>query len=77
MKTLKDFFKKRRNKTFYITALAQLLIAIQLVLVLFGYDDILNEAMQNKILSAANAILIFLGTLGIVKNTADHSEDEE
>jgi uncharacterized membrane protein len=59
--------KKRNNATFYATLVAQILIAIQMVALALGYD-VMTEALQNRIILAADAILLVLGTLGVVNN---------
>lgn len=63
---MKEFFKKRRNKTFYLMLISQILVAAQAVLVLFGKGHLLDTVLQNKILAAADAVLIVLATLGVV-----------
>lgn len=61
------FFNRRRNKTFYMTFVAQLLITIQLVAELMGYN-ILDTVMQNKILMAVDAVLVLAAHLGLVND---------
>ncbi|MGE7305892.1 phage holin [Priestia megaterium] len=68
MTKLKRYFKRRRNATFYITSLAQLLIAIQLILAIFNADYLLDTVLQNKILSAANGLCVVLGTFGVLND---------
>jgi phi LC3 family holin len=62
------FLKKRRNKTFYITIVSQLLVATQLILALFGYEAILNAVLQDKILAATDAVLVVFSTFGVVND---------
>lgn len=65
------FFKKRRNKTFYITALAQVLVTAQLILTIFGYGELITLAMQNNILAAANALTGLLALFGVLNNPTE------
>lgn len=75
---MKEFFKKRRNKTFYLTLISQILVAVQAVLVLFGKGYLLDTVLQNKILAAANAVLVVLATLGVVNDpTTPGFKDKE
>lgn len=75
---MKEFFKKRRNKTFYLTLISQILVAVQAVLVLFGKGYLLDTVLQNKILVAANAVLVVLATLGVVNDpTTPGFKDKE
>lgn len=75
---MKEFFKKRRNKTFYLTLISQILVAVQAVFVLFGKGYLLDTVLQNKILAAANAVLVVLATLGVVNDpTTPGFKDKE
>lgn len=75
---MKEFFKKRRNKTFYLTLISQILVAVQAVLVLFGKGYLLDTVLQNKILAAANSVLVVLATLGVVNDpTTPGFKDKE
>lgn len=74
MQKIKDFFKVRRNKAFYITTIAQLLIVIQVVLAAFGYQDIITEALKDKVLGVANAILSILALFGVVIDPTNKEE---
>ena len=65
MNKLAKYFKRRRNATFYITALAQILVAIQLILAIFNAEYLLDTVLQNKILSAASGICVVLATFGV------------
>lgn len=73
-----NYLKKRNNSIFYLTAASQVLVAIQLVFAVFGYDSLLDAVMQNKILAAVDAVLIVLGTFGVVNNpTVPGVKDEQ
>lgn len=75
---MKEFFKKRRNKTFYLTLISQILVAAQAVLTLFGKGYLLDTVLQNKILAAADAVLVVLATLGVVNDpTSPGFKDKE
>lgn len=75
---MKEFFKKRRNKTFYLTLISQILVAAQAVLMLFGKGYMLDTVLQNKILAAADAVLVVLATLGVVNDpTSPGFKDKE
>ena len=65
---MKKFFSKRHNKTFYLTALAQVLVVVQGVLAALGHADILTEILQNHILAGADAILTLCALFGIVND---------
>lgn len=65
---MKQFFAKRHNKMFYTTLVAQILIAVQLILAVFGYEELLSAALQNKIIAAVNAVLVVLATFGVVND---------
>lgn len=75
---MKELFKKRRNKTFYLTLISQILVAAQAVLMLFGKGYLLDAVLQNKILAAADAVLVVLATLGVVNDpTTPGFKDKE
>lgn len=76
---MKEFLKKRNNKTFYLMLISQILVAAQAVLVLFGKGHLLDAVLQNKILAAADAVLIVLATLGVVNDptTPGFNDKEE
>lgn len=65
---LKAYLGKRRNKTFYITFLSQILLAAQFILHLFGHDNILTYVVQRQILNDANVVLTLLATVGVLNN---------
>lgn len=71
---MKNFFKQRHNRLFYITATSQLLVVIQMVLALFGYGDLITEMLKDKILATVDAVLVLCGTLGVF---VDHKNKDE
>jgi uncharacterized membrane protein len=60
--------KKRNNGIFWVTSVSQLLLAIQLVLAIFGQQELLNQALQHNILAAVEGIITLLGTIGVFIN---------
>lgn len=60
--------KQRNNPMFYVTATSQLLLAIQIILAIFGRQELLDQALQHKILAAVEAVITFLGTVGVFTN---------
>jgi phi LC3 family holin len=65
---LKAYFAKRRNKTFYITFVSQVLLATQFVLHMLGHDNVLTAVIQHQILNYTNIVLTLLATLGVVND---------
>jgi phi LC3 family holin len=75
---MRKFFSKRRNKTFYMTALAQVLVVAQAVMAALGHGDILTELLQNRILAVADAVLMLLAMFGLVNDpTTSGLKDNE
>lgn len=74
---LKRYFKKRRNKTFYVTAASQIVVAAQLVTVLIGRADLITEAMANNFLAVVNAILVVLATFGVINDPKQGGFEDE
>jgi uncharacterized membrane protein len=65
---LKNFFSKRRNKTFYLTAVAQIVVIVQMALIMIGHGDLLTDALKNEIILFADAVLVLLSMFGVVNN---------
>lgn len=68
MQKIKQFFSKRRNKTFYMTATAQVLVVAQTVLAAVGHGDLLTDILQNRILAVVDAVLALLAMFGVVND---------
>lgn len=62
------FFAQRNNPTFWVTSVSQLLLAIQIILAIFGQQALLTQVLENKILDVVEAIITVLGTIGVFKN---------
>lgn len=60
--------KKRNNGTFWITSVSQLLLAAQIILAVFGKQDLLNQVLHDKILAVAEGVITVLGTIGVFTN---------
>ena len=54
-----------KNPTFWLTAIPALLLVIQAIAAIFGFELDLSE-VGDKLLAAANAVLGLLAVLGIV-----------
>lgn len=62
------YFKKRRNKTFYLTVTSQFVIVLQLFFVMIGQGDLVTAALQHNIIAFVDGLLLLLGTLGVVND---------
>jgi phi LC3 family holin len=70
------FFKQRHNKTFYLTSVSQLLIVIQTVLSVLGYDIIITEVVKHNILTIADAVLSILALYGVVIDPTNPKQNQ-
>jgi phi LC3 family holin len=63
-----EFFRKRHNGTFYVTAISQLIVVIQLLLAIFGYDQVITDLLKIKVLSFVDGVIVLLGMFGVIND---------
>lgn len=66
-----------KNKNFWLSAIPALLLLIQVVASVFGFEMDLGE-LGNKLLAVVNAVFAFLSILGVVNDptTASLSDSD-
>ena len=60
-----NFKVRLKNKTFWLTIIPAILLAIQAIVGVFGIDIDLGE-LGNKLLTVVNSVFVVLSILGIV-----------
>lgn len=60
-----------KNKNFWISAIPALLLLIQVVANVFGFEMDLGD-LGNKLLAVVNAVFAFLSILGVVNDPTTH-----